>query len=148
MTFRLPRARALALLALFAAPALTGCLSSGPNKVQQMGNAMVGKPLDVAFQAFGLPNIGIGPSPGGADGFYQWSHTRVSTGTQFVQTGQSSGAMVGMTQGGQGVASMPIYQSQPTGYYQQQETVDYLCSIIVSTNAQNIMKEVTVAGCD
>jgi len=95
MTFRLPRARALALLALFAAPALTGCLSSGPNKVQQMGNAMVG-----------------------------------------------------MTQGGQGVASMPIYQSQPTGYYQQQETVDYLCSIIVSTNAQNIIKEVTVAGCD
>ena len=53
-----------------------------------------------------------------------------------------------VTQGGQGIALMPIYQSQPTGYYQQQETVDYLCSIIVSTNSQNIIKEVTVAGCD
>jgi hypothetical protein len=148
MTFRLSRAAAAALLALSAAPALSGCLNSGPNKVQQMGNAMVGKPLDVAFQAFGSPNISIGPSPGGADGFYQWSHTRVSTGTEFVQTGQSTGSIVGMTQGGQGIASMPIYDNQPTGYYQQAQTVDYLCSIIVSTNAQNIIKEVTVAGCD
>lgn len=142
-------AAALALL-------LSGCLASKPNPVQQMADSMVGKPISVAIKAFGQPNgLNLPPCSYCTDGgSYAWSNTRMSPTVyqEWVQTGTATDQrIIGMTQGGNGIASMPIYENTEvaTGEYRpvQGMQIDYLCEILATTDMKDLIKTIQVTGC-
>lgn len=127
---------------------LSGCVATKPpNRMETVAQALVGKPIDAAIKTFGPPTTGAGTET------YFWNHTqttddpylsRVQIGSEY--TGRT---VVGMTPGGKGVASMPIYQDNYRPIYEQQrlKTLNYLCDITMQTGPDNIIKDVSVIGC-
>lgn len=134
---------------------LAGCAAPKPNPVQQVADTMVGKPVSVAFKAFGRPTLNLPPCSYCTDGgTYAWNNTRISKEWRmtWVQTGtETSQQVVGMTPGGRGVAPMMIVQnvSKPVGEDRMVEAanVDYLCNIQAFTDMKNIIKSISVVGC-
>jgi len=157
MTSRLLGSRALASIGAAAGLLLlTACApleQSKPNEIRQRADAMVGQPVSAAYKVFGLPSRKLGPSSYGSGGFYNWDRTkvRVGPGMNFVQTGTeyTGRQIIGMTQGGKGIASSPVYQDnyRPTGHYEQEKIVEYVCDILVLTDQRDIITKVNVAGC-
>ncbi|WP_225770565.1 hypothetical protein [Inquilinus sp. Marseille-Q2685] len=149
--------RILELSGLAAAGALllAGCVASRPNPVQQAADAMVGKPISVAIQAFGPPTLNLPPCSYCTDGgTYAWDNTRISRQWQsrWVQTGtQTSQRVVGRTQGGHGIAPMLITEdvTTPVGENRmvQVDNVDFLCNIQAFTDMKDVIKSIDVVGC-
>lgn len=144
-------------LCIIASILLAGCVTAQqkPNLVQQAANTMVGKPISVAVKAFGQPTLNLPPCSYCTDGgSYAWDNTRISKQwqNQWVQTGTSTDQqIIGMTPGGNGIASMPIYQDveTPVGENRmvQVDNVDYLCNIQAFTDMKDIIKSISVVGC-
>ena len=134
---------------------LAGCVAPKPNPVQQAANAMVGKPISVAFNVFGRPTLSLPPCSYCTDGgTYAWNNTRISKEWRmtWVQTGtETRQQVVGMTPGGRGVAPTMIVQnvSKPVGEDRMVEGthVDFLCNIEAFTDMKNIIKSISVLGC-
>lgn len=134
---------------------VSGCVTSKPNPVQQAANTMVGKPIAVAIKAFGPPTLNLPLCSYCTDGgSYAWDNTRISKQwqNQWVQTGTATNQqVVGMTPGGNGIASMPIYQDveTPVGENRmvQVDNVDFLCNIQAFTDMKDNIKSISVVGC-
>lgn len=133
---------------------LAGCVASQPNPVQQAADAMVGKPISVAIQAFGPPSLNLPPCSYCTDGgTYAWDNTRISRQWQsrWVQTGtRTSRQVVGMTTGGGG-AQAPVFQDVETPVGEdrmvQVDNIDFLCNIQAFTDMKDVIKSIDVVGC-
>lgn len=123
------------LLNAICALVLSGC-ALFPSKTDMFARSFEGKNIEEVYAVFGEPNWiwdvesydSYKSSYPTATKNYTWNKYSV-TGYRdaFVQTGTeyTGSQLIGVTQGGQGVASAPIYQDnyRPTGYYQKEEVV-------------------------
>ncbi len=80
----------LALLVL----GLSACASLGQsgnrdNEVKVAAQKLIGQPAGKAFELFGKPDQGLGPSSYGSGGFCAWNRVRTHMGPDkvFIQTG-------------------------------------------------------------
>ncbi len=146
----------LALLVL----GLSACASLGQsgnrdNEVKVAAQKLIGQPAGKAFELFGKPDQGLGPSSYGSGGFYAWNRVRTHMGPDkvFIQTGTE---YVGQREtwvgvGGQGVAGMAPVSSEAvyrkTGYYENETILDYFCSITLYTDSRDIITNASVIDC-
>jgi hypothetical protein len=112
---------------------LVGCANQLLLPQEKEAKALVGHPIEDAYKQFGNETT-EGPAQLGSQKHtaHVWRGMPLQTTSQvFVQTGSQ---MVGMTEGGNGVASAPVEQS--TGYYvAQKDSVD----IFLYTNSDNVI---------
>ena len=146
----------LALLVL----GLSACASLGQsgnrdNEVKVAAQKLIGQPAGKAFELFGKPDQGLGPSSYGSGGFYAWNRVRTHMGPDkvFIQTGTE---YVGQREtwvgvGGQGVAGMAPVSSEAVyrkaGYYENETILDYFCSITLYTDSRDIITNASVIDC-
>lgn len=142
----------LALLVL----GLSACASGNrDNEVKVAAQKLIGQPAGKAFELFGKPDQGLGPSSYGSGGFYAWNRVRTHMGPDkvFIQTGTE---YVGQREtwvgvGGQGVAGMAPVSSEAvyrkTGYYENETILDYFCSITLYTDSRDIITNASVIDC-
>lgn len=122
-----------------------------PARVDEKFLAMVGKPVGVAFVELGQP----ASSYAQGDGWhYTWDLTSYHTfrGTEYVQTGsECTSQIVGMSPGGNGIASMPIYSNtcKPVGYNQEVQKLGASppCFIGADTDNNNIITKFDLRSC-
>jgi hypothetical protein len=127
-----------------------------PNDVEIAAQKLVGQPAKNAFQLFGRPDQGMGPSSYGSGGFYLWNRVQTHTTPEkvFVQTGVEyvgqKETWVGIGGGGVGgmmpVGSEAVYRK--TGYEENRTVLDYFCSITLYTDSQNIITDASVIDCN
>ncbi|QHH94285.1 hypothetical protein [Acinetobacter proteolyticus] len=117
-----------------------GCTSYGDHKTNTLLKNKIGHPLNELVAQIGQPESSIWDISASEKTYmHTWTIQKyardkfVKTGTEYVGTG-----MVGMTQGGNGVAAAPIYQDQyrDVGY---NTPTYYTCMINVYTNANGII---------
>ncbi|UXY50290.1 hypothetical protein [Pseudomonas tohonis] len=149
----------LALIAL-AALSVGACAVPTPthtddNGVRAAAQKLIGQPASKAFELFGQPDQGMGPSSYGSGGFYAWNRVQthvtpeqvfVSTGKEYVGqketwVGVSGGGVAGVAQ----VGSEPVYRE--TGYYENRTVLDYFCSITLYTDGKDIITDASVINC-
>ncbi len=133
---------------LMAVLTLAGCDSQEivrPSPVKQAADGLIGKPLDVAIEAFGPPSLG--PPSSVVSGSYLWNHTAFNPSKLVAAQRLVGERIVGVTQAGNGVASRPVYQSQYETDYEWQQSISYFCTILVVVDAQGIITSAKVAGC-
>ncbi|AZC17465.1 MULTISPECIES: hypothetical protein [Pseudomonas] len=145
---------AIAVMALTAC-AVPGKTSNQDNEVKLAAQRLIGQPAKKAFELFGKPDQGMGPSSYGSGGFYAWNRVQTHLGPDkvFVQTGTEyvgqRETLVGV--GGQGVSGvMPVSSEavyRKTGYYENQTVLDYFCSITLYTDSKNIITDASVIDC-
>lgn len=138
---------------------LCACAGSQPasdNQIQAAARKLVGQPASKAFEIFGQPDHGMGPSSYGSGGFYAWNriqtHTTpeqvfIKTGSEYVgeqQTwvGTGGGGAVGLMP----IGSQPVYRD--TGYYENKTVLDYYCNITLFTDARDIITSADVINCN
>ncbi len=145
----------LALLVL----GLSACASLGQsgnrdNEVKVAAQKLIGQPAGKAFELFGKPDQGLGPSsygsgastPGTACG-PTWGRTRSS---YRPAPSTSASARPGSRRwpGGRGMApvsSEAVYRK--TGYYENETILDYFCSITLYTDSRDIITNASVIDC-
>ena len=95
---------------------LLGQSGNRDNEVKVAAQKLIGQPAGKAFELFGKPDQGLGPSSYGSGGFYAWNRVRTHMGPDkvFIQTGTE---YVGQREtwvgvGGQGVAGMAPVSSE------------------------------------
>lgn len=144
---------------VFSCVVLYGCVGSQPaseNQVQVAAQKLVGQPASKAFEIFGQPDHGIGPSSYGSGGFYAWNRIQTHTTPEqvFIKTGSE---YIGKQQtwvgvGGGGVKGIMPVDSQPvyrdTGYYENKTVLDYFCNITLLTDARDIITDADVIDCN
>ena len=124
---------------------LAGCGSL----VQQQSDKWVGQNVGSAVAAYGNPTSTSADNSDPAHPLVvrYWQSVRVETHQEFVQTGTRDAGreIVGMTQGGNGIASVPIYQEvyEPVGYYRP---VQYNCSLTLTTDQNNTIIRAKASG--
>ncbi|AZE56270.1 hypothetical protein C4K03_4122 [Pseudomonas synxantha] len=146
----------LAFFAITACSTSPSTKNSGANDIQVAAQRLVGQPAERAFEVFGAPDQGMGPSSYGSGGFYAWNRiqTRVTPEKVFIQTGVE---YVGQQErwvgiGGRGlngimpVSSEPIYRK--VGYEENRIVIDYFCSITLLTDGKDVITDVSVVNCN
>ncbi len=137
---------------------ISGCAGPAKNQgndIQQAAERLVGQPAKTAFDLFGKPDHGMGPSSYGSGGFYAWNRLQTHVGPDkvFVQTGteyvgeQTTYAVIG---GGGATGIMPVNSTpvyRPVGYYENETVIDYFCNITLFTDAQDIITQASVIDC-
>ncbi|WP_236208475.1 hypothetical protein [Pseudomonas tohonis] len=144
----------LALIAL-AALSVGACAGPAPthandNGVRAAAQKLIGQPASKAFELFGQPDQGMGPSSYGSGGFYAWNRVQthmtpeqvfVSTGKEYVGQKETWVGVGGMAQ----VGNEAVYRE--TGYYENRTVLDYFCSITLYTDGKDIITNASVINC-
>nr|BFD42518.1 hypothetical protein FFPRI1PSEUD_40170 [Pseudomonas sp. FFPRI_1] len=146
----------IALTVLAISACATSTTRTESNDVQVAAQKLVGQPAKNAFQLFGKPDQGMGPSSYGSGGFYLWNRVQTHTTPEkvFVQTGVEyvgqQQTWVGIGGGGVGgmmpVGSEAVYRK--TGYEENRTVLDYFCSITLYTDNRDVITGASVIDCN
>jgi hypothetical protein len=138
--------RAICLMTLLTLSACDMQAVLRPNPVQKIADGMIGKPIQVAIQSFGQPDFGP-MSSSSPSGSYLWNNTSYSPPRTVAVQKQVGEQMVGVSPEGNGIAAQPVYQPQYETGYEQQQSLNYLCMIQMTTDAKGIITKTSVSGC-
>ncbi|WP_266156667.1 hypothetical protein [Dyella silvatica] len=147
--------RCIRYVILLSCAVVMGCATQLPGAdsgVAKQARTLIGQNIQVAIANYGKPQMVLPKQllfskiPG-ASAEYDWNDFRPSNTSSFVKTGSAyvGSEIIGTTQGGAGIAPVPIYQDQyaATGYYKRDTDG---CVLKITTDDKGTILDTVVWG--